>query len=242
MVLPAAATSATEPACDPALPPGAPCMAGSREVTMEQLLALEMVRVTEAAAIASARFMGRGRSRRGGPRGDRGHAPHDGRDGHRRHHRHRRGRAGRGADAVHRRAGRAQGRRRRGRGGRHRRRSARGHEPRRHRVRGRDHRARGLREGRPDPRTRHVHGEALRRAGGRGLRRHHAPRRGELPPHRRGPAPARPGHHGDHPRAAAPRGADRRGPRRPAPGSSSSATATCRPRSRARSRARASTR
>src|SRR3990170_4503934 len=30
------------------------------DVAMEQLLALEMVRVTEAAAIASARFMGRG--------------------------------------------------------------------------------------------------------------------------------------------------------------------------------------
>ena len=41
---------------------------------MEQLLALEMVRVTEAAAIASARFMGRG-DRVEADRGHRGDAP-----------------------------------------------------------------------------------------------------------------------------------------------------------------------
>ena len=63
-----------------------------------------------------------------------------------------------------------------------------------------------------------------------------------LAPDRRGARPAGRRHHGRHPRAAAPRRPDRRGPRRPAPGSSSSATATCRRRSRARSRAPASTR
>ena len=73
---------------------------------MEQLLALEMVRVTEAAAIASARFMGRGM---------RDEADQAATEAMRRtmdeadiagHHRHRRGRARRGPDAVHRRAGR----------------------------------------------------------------------------------------------------------------------------------------
>ena len=49
------------------------------------------------------------------------------------------------------------------------------------------------------------------------------------------------GHHDRHPRAATPRGAHRRGPRRPARGSSSSATATSRRRSAARSRAPACT-
>ena len=47
---------------------------------MEQLLALEMVRVTEAAAIASARFMGRGEKDAADRRGDRGDARDDGRD------------------------------------------------------------------------------------------------------------------------------------------------------------------
>ena len=81
------------------------------------------------------------------------------------------------------------GRRRRGRGGRHRGRSARGHEPRRHRAGRRDHGARGVREGRPDPRPGHVPREAVRRAGRRRLRRHHAAAGGELPPDRRGAAP-----------------------------------------------------
>ena len=45
---------------------------------MEQLLALEMVRVTEAAAIASARFMGKGDAGRGRSGRDRGDAPDDG--------------------------------------------------------------------------------------------------------------------------------------------------------------------
>jgi hypothetical protein len=72
---------------------------------MEQLLALEMIRVTEAAAIDSARFMGRGakdeadaaatEAMRGRWRRSSSTA-----------HRHRRGRARRGPDAVHRRAGR----------------------------------------------------------------------------------------------------------------------------------------
>ena len=75
---------------------------------MEQLLALDMVRVTEAAALASARSMGRGEGR-GRPARDRGHAPDDGRDRDARHHRHRRGRARRGADALDRRAGRPAG-------------------------------------------------------------------------------------------------------------------------------------
>ena len=81
---------------------------------MEQLLALEMIRVTEAAAIASARFMGRG---------DRDEADQAATEAmrramdeidHRRDHRHRRGRARRGPDALHRRAGRPPRRRRRG--------------------------------------------------------------------------------------------------------------------------------
>ena len=78
---------------------------------MEQLLALEMVRVTEAAAIASARFMGRG---------DRNEADRAATEAMRRtmdeieiagDDRHRRGRARPGADALHRRAGRPPGRR-----------------------------------------------------------------------------------------------------------------------------------
>ena len=127
--------------------------------------------------------------------------------------------------------------------GRHRGRPARGHQPRRPRPGRRDHRARRVRGGRPDPRAGHVHGEAVRRPG-----RGRARSTSATPPTENlgriaealGRRVAR--HHGGHPRAAAPRRADRRGPRRPAPGSSSSATATCRPRSRARSRAPASTR
>ena len=67
------------------------------------------------------------------------------------------------------------GRRERGRrspGDRHRGRPARGHEPRRARPGQRDHRARRVGEGRPDPRPRHVHGEAVRRAGRRRQGRH----------------------------------------------------------------------
>ena len=74
--------------------------------SMEQLLALEMVRVTEAAALASARFMGRGekdeadRSAVEAMRRTMDEIEFAGQD------RHRRGRARRGADALHRRAGR----------------------------------------------------------------------------------------------------------------------------------------
>ena len=102
---------------------------------MEQLLALEMVRVTEAAAIASARFMGRGdrveadRAATEAMRhtmdetdiagtivigeGERDEAP---------------------MLYIGEQVGRKDARRR-GRGGRHRGRSARGHEPRRDRLR-----------------------------------------------------------------------------------------------------------
>ena len=78
---------------------------------MEQLLALEMVRVTEAAAIESARFMGRGAKDEADAAATDGHARDDGRDRVRRPDRHRRGRARRGPDAVHRRARRADRRR-----------------------------------------------------------------------------------------------------------------------------------
>ena len=73
---------------------------------MESRLALEMVRITEAAAIDSARLMGRGdRTGRTAPRSRRcARTMDESRDG--RHDRHRRGRARRGAHALHRRAGR----------------------------------------------------------------------------------------------------------------------------------------
>ena len=118
---------------------------------MEQLLALEMVRVTEAAAIASARFMGRGDRHEADRAATEAMRTDDGRARHARHDRHRRGRARRGADALHRRAGRPVGRRRPGldRRGRHRGRPARGHQPRRDGPGERDHRPRRLREGRP---------------------------------------------------------------------------------------------
>ena len=67
-------------------------------------LALELVRVTEAAALACARWVGLRRQDRRRPRGGRRDAAHagDGRDGRR--GRDRRGREGRGADALQRRA------------------------------------------------------------------------------------------------------------------------------------------
>ncbi len=52
----------------------------------------------------------------------------------------------------------------------------------------------------------HLPGEARRGTGRRGVRRHHAAARRELPPDRRGAAPQGERHHGDHPRPAAPRG------------------------------------
>ena len=74
---------------------------------METLLALEMVRVTEAAAIASARLMGRGDKDGADRAATEAMRTADGRGRDARHHRHRRGRARRGADALDRRAGRA---------------------------------------------------------------------------------------------------------------------------------------
>ena len=184
------------------------------------------------------------RSRRGGPRGDRGDAPDDGRDRHRRHDRDRRGRAGRGADAVHRRAGRPP-RRGRGRGrgvdiavdpleGTNLVATGQG---------GRDHGARRVREGRPDARPGHLPREAVRRARSppaASTSPGRRPRTATGSPRRSGAGRA--GHHGDHPRPAAPRVADRRGPLDGRPDQAHLATATSRPPSRARSRAPASTR
>ena len=202
-----------------------------------------MVRVTEAAAIESARFMGRGEQGRGRRRRDRGDAPDHGRDRLRRPDRHRRGRARRGADALHRRAGRPDGA-------------------------DRDDVPRVDIAVDPLEGTNLVaHGQAgaitvLAASEAGGLT--HAPdtymeklcvgpvAAGQVDiratpdreprPDRRGPRPQGRRHHRRHPRAAAPR--RRSSPRsaRPARGSSSSATATCRPRSRAPSRAPASTR
>ena len=144
-----------------------------RQSLMEQLLALEMVRVTEAAAIASARFMGRG-ERDGADaaateamrrtmdeiefagrivigEGERDEAP---------------------MLYIGERVGRTGADRRRRAAGRHRGRPARGHEPRRPRPGRRDHGPRRVGGGRPDPRPRHVHGEAVRRAGRRRQGRH----------------------------------------------------------------------
>ena len=212
---------------------------------MEQLLALEMIRVTEAAAIESARFMGRG-DRHGADRaateamraamdelemagtivigeGERDEAPmlYIGEQ------------VGRHDDC-----GPAAGRR-----GRHRGRPARGHEPRRHGPGERDHGDRGVGEGRPGPRPGHLPREAVRRARSRPARSTSRSR----PPRTSGRIAEALGRKVsditvvilDRPRHE---DADRGGPRRPARGSSSSPTATCRPRSAARSRGRASTR
>ena len=181
-----------------------------------------------------------GRGRRGRDRGD---ARDDGRDRVRRPHRHRRGRARRGADALHRRAGRADRRR------------AAPTCP-----------AIDIAVDPLEGTNLVAHGQAgaitvLAASEAGGLI--HAPDtymeklcvgpvaagkvdiRGqpdrEPRAHRRGARPQGQRHHGRHPRAAAPRRPHRRGPRRRAPGSSSSATATCRPPSRARCRAPAST-
>ena len=56
---------------------------------METLLALEMVRVTEAAALASARFMGRGEKDEADRAATEAMRTDDGRGGDARHHRHR---------------------------------------------------------------------------------------------------------------------------------------------------------
>ena len=181
---------------------------------MEPLLALEMVRVTEAAAIASARFMGRGEKDEADRaaveamrrtmdeidiagtivigEGERDQAPmlyigeEVGPEG-------RRGARGGNRD-------------------RHRRRPARGHEPGRPRPGQRDHRPGRRRTGRPAPRPRHVSREAVRRAGRRRQGRHPQEPDRELPSDRRGARPAGRGHHDRDPRATAPRRPDRRGP------------------------------
>ena len=197
-------------------PPLPALMSGS----MEKLLALEMVRVTEAAAIASARFMGKGMRDEADlaateamrrtmdetdiagtiviGEGERDEAPmlYIG-------------------EQVGRHDGGGQARPGRHRGG-----PARGHEPRRDRTGRRDHGPRRVRDGRPDERARHLPREARGRAGRRRLRRHHAARGREHEPHRRGAAPQALRHHGDHPRPAAARrsSSPRSGP--PAPGSS----------------------
>ena len=158
---------------------------------MEQLLALEMIRVTEAAAIESARFMGRGEKDAADAaateamrrtmdeidfagrivigEGERDEAPmlYIGE---------RVGRTGADRDDV----------------------------PRvdiavdplegtnlvAHGQAGADHGPRRVRGRRPDPRPRHLHGEAVRRAGRGGPGRHPRQPDREPPPHRRGARPA----------------------------------------------------
>ncbi len=159
---------------------------------MEQLLALEMIRVTEAAAIESARFMGRG-DKDGADaaateamrrtmdeidfagrivigEGERDEAPmlYIGE---------RVGRTGADRDDVPRVdiAVDPLG----------------GHQPRRPRAAGGDHRPRRIRGGRPDPRPRHVHGEAVRRPGRGRPRRHPGDADREPREHRRARSAAR---------------------------------------------------
>ena len=199
---------------------------GSEGGTMDRNLALEGVRITEAAALASARLMGRGDrhaadqaateamrgafddldvERRGGDRG---------------------GGEGRGPDAL-RRGARRPGRRRRP-GGRDRRRPARGHEALRHRRRQRHQRHRHGAEGLAAAGARHLHGEDRGRPG--------RPRRGgpdpagRRQPARRGrrPRQVRRGPDRGDPRPAPARAAHPGGARGRAPASGSSATATSR--------------
>ena len=134
------------------------------EVT-DRNLALELVRVTEAAALAASaldrpRQEERGRRRRGGS-----HAQGLRPGRHRRHRRHRRGRDGRGPDALHRREGRlrrpADGHRGRSAGRHHAHRQGR---PQRARRRGAG-RARQL-----PARARHLHGQDRRRRRAAGRR------------------------------------------------------------------------
>ena len=167
----------------------------------------------------SARFMGRG-DRDEADRGrDRGDAPDDGRDRLRRHDRHRRGRARRGADAVHRRAGRA----------------ARGptRDVRRSTSRSTRSRARtssphgqagaitvlaASERGRAAARARTRTWRSCASARSRRARSTSAQRRREnLGRIAEALGRRRQRHHGRHPRPAAPRRADRRGPRRRRP-------------------------
>ena len=73
---------------------------------LDRVLVLEMVRVTEAAAVAASKLIGRGDEKAADRRRGRGDARGAQHARHRRHRRDRRGRARRGADAVHRREGR----------------------------------------------------------------------------------------------------------------------------------------
>ncbi len=181
---------------------------------MEKLLALEMVRVTEAAAVASARFMGRG---------DRDEADHAATEamrptmdeielagtiviGE-----------GERDEAPMLYIGEQVGLARRGRDGapgRHRRRPAGGHQPRRH----------GRRRARSPswPRPRRgglIHApdtylEKLASGPSRpATSTSRQPPAENIRPDRRGPAPQAVGHHRHHPRPAAARAAHRRGPR-----------------------------
>ncbi len=138
---------------------------------LESDLALEMLRVVEAAAIASAREMGTGdrKKRRSGR--DRNHAPRDGHGPDARHHRDRRRRARRGSDALHRREGWTRAERRHDLSGSgHRGRPAGGHQPLRHRRAGIDLRAGRQRTRRTAARSGLLHGKDCRRPGLQGIR------------------------------------------------------------------------
>ena len=176
-------------------------------------LALELVRVTEAAALAAAPLVGHGRQGGGRPGRGRRHALHAplGADGRRRGDR--RGREGRGADALQRRADR----RRLAAAGRHRRRSARGHDARRARD---AERARGDRavEPRHDvrPGTVRVHGEDGRRARDRRPARPRPPARRDRQAGGRAQGLRGRRRDGRGARPSPPRAGHRRDPRRPA--------------------------
>ena len=172
-------------------------------------LALELVRVTEAAAIASSRWMGRGKKNEADDAAVGSDAARLRHDRDRRDRGHRRGRDGRGADALYRREGRT----RRAADG-HRRRSARGHDADRERRPERDHHRGAGGVGQLPARAGHLHGEAGGRAGPAGghprprcadRRRIARPGAGQAARDRRiGDVHARPG---------AARGTDRQGPR-----------------------------
>ena len=207
---------------------------------METLLALEMVRVTEAAGNRFRPLHGPRREGRGGPRRDRGDA----------HRRWTRWRCGAPSSSA-----RASATRRRCSGSASR--SARrgpgqvaidiAVDP----LEGTNLVAHGQanaitvlaasERGRPAPRPRHLPREAVRGSRRGGPRRHPPAPDRERAGHRRRAAARCAGHHHRHPRAAAPRGAHRGGAGRPARASSSSPTATSRRPSAAPCRAPAST-
>ena len=175
-------------------------------------LALELVRVTEAAALAASRWIGLGKKNEadGAAVEAMRRAFDHGR--HRRHRGDRRGRDGRGADAVYRR----EGRRRRTADG-HRRRSAGRHHA---HLQGRPQRARRRGAGRArqlPARARHLHGQDRHRrrpARWRGRSRcagRQEPARTRAREEMRGVGPD-----GLHPRPRPPQGADRQGAAKPA--------------------------